>query len=71
MRINKKNLLCAMVNADMNNQKLSQETGISVNQISNIRQGRGSTYDTACKIAKALNVPVQELIDLEGSEDEQ
>lgn len=66
MKLNKKILLCAMVEADMNNQKLSQKTGISVNQISNIRQGRGSTYDTACKIAKALNISVNDLIESEG-----
>jgi len=66
MKINKQTLLCAMVKADMNNQKLSEKTGVSVNQISNIRQGRGSSYDTALKLAKALDVSVNELIESEG-----
>ena len=63
MKINKKKLLCGMINADMNNKSLSRETGISVNQISNIRQGRGTTYETASKISKVLGLNVMDLID--------
>ena len=63
MRINKQNLLCAMVRAEMNNQKLASRSGVSVTQISNIRQGRGSTIDTAAKLANALGVSVEELIE--------
>ena len=63
MKINKKNLLCAMVRADMNNQKLSGISGVSITQISNIRNGNNTTYETVSKIAKALCVSVSDLID--------
>ena len=63
MRIDKKNLLCAMVRADMNNQKLSDTSGISITQVSNIRNGNNTTYETVSKIAKALNVSISDLID--------
>ncbi len=66
MKINKKNLICAMVKADLNNQTLSGKAGVSVTQISNIRSGKGTTYDTALKLAKALDVPVNDLIESEG-----
>lgn len=68
MRINKQNLLCAMVRAEMNNQKLASRSGVSVTQISNIRQGRGSTIDTAAKLANALGVSVEELIERDSLE---
>lgn len=63
MKINKKNLLCAMVRADMNNQKLSNVSGVSITQVSNIRNGNNTTYETVSKIAKALNVSIADLID--------
>ena len=62
MTINKKRLLCAMIEADMNNKELSKASGISANQISNIRQGRGTTFDTALKLSKVLGVSVYSLI---------
>ena len=63
MKINKKNLLCAMVRADMNNQKLSNVSGVSITQVSNIRNGNNTTYETVSKIAKALSVSIADLID--------
>ena len=63
MKINKKELLCAMIRADMNNRKLSEASSISIGQISNIRRGRGTTYETATKLSKALNVDVWILIE--------
>ena len=65
MKINKEELLCAMVRANMTNQKLAVAAGISISQVSNIRRGKGSTYETACKLAKALNTSVEELIENE------
>ena len=62
MTINKKKLLCAMIDAEMNNAKLSEVSGVSIGQISNIRRGRGTTYDTALKLSNALGVSVFTLI---------
>ena len=75
MRIKKEKLLSAMNEARLTSQKLAEKTEMSITQISNIRNRKGgSTIDTARKIAKALNIPVDELIefdDAEGSGDEQ
>lgn len=62
MTINKKVLLCAMVLKDMNNITLSQATGISKGQITNIRRGWNTTYETANKIADALGITFNMLI---------
>lgn len=62
MTINKKVLLCAMVLKDMNNTTLSQATGISEGQITNIRRGWNTTYETANKIADALGITFNMLI---------
>lgn len=63
MKVNRKNLLCAMVRADMNNQKLSDASGISITQVSNIRNGNNTTYETISKIANALNVSLENLVE--------
>ena len=63
MKLNKKNLICAMIDAGMNNKQLSQASGVSISRISYIKNGETCLYDTAVKIAKALNIPVQSLIE--------
>ena len=65
MKLNKKVLICAMIDANMNNKELSQASGVSIARISNARNNNNITYETGCKIAKALSVPIQELIDFE------
>lgn len=55
--------MCSMIMADMNNQKLSDASGISITQISNIRNGRNTTYETLQKIADALDVNMQEIME--------
>ena len=67
MKINKDRLITAMQQAELTSQKLAEKTGMSITQISNIRNEKGgSTYDTAVKLAKALDIPVSDLIESEG-----
>ena len=68
MRINRKTLVCLMLEKDMNINQLAEKSGISRGTISSIKSGKSCTDSTVGKIAKALNVPVEQLIDLEGGE---
>lgn len=68
MNVNKKRLICSMIDSDMNNQQLSSATGLSRVQISRIRNGHGTSYESICKIAKALKVSLEYLIEEEGEE---
>jgi transcriptional regulator with XRE-family HTH domain len=63
MKIKQKELICSMLDSGMNNKRLSEISGVSLARISNIKNGDNTTYETACKIAKALNIPVLSLID--------
>lgn len=63
MKANKKKLICLMIDADMNNKRLSEVSGVSLPRISNIRNGHGTTYETISKLADALGVPVADLIE--------
>ena len=63
MKIDKKKLACSMIDAGMNNKQLSEASNVSVARISNIKNGNNTTYETVSKIAKALRVPVQDLIE--------
>lgn len=63
MVVNRKNLICSMIDSGMNNKQLSDASGVSIARISNIRNGNNTTYETVSKIAKALCVSVSDLID--------
>ena len=63
MKLNRKKILHALIDAGMNNKELSEVSGVSPSRTSMILNGQNTTYETACKIAKALNVPVVSLIE--------
>lgn len=67
MRVNRKTLVCLMLEKDMNINKLAEKSDLSRGTISSIKSGKSCTDSTAGKIAKVLNVPVEQLIDLEES----
>ena len=52
---------------DMSQAKLSEKSGVSRSIISNLEYGtrRSTTMDTLERIAKALNVTVKDLIDVD------
>lgn len=68
MRINRKTLVCLMLEKDMNVNQLAVKSGISRGTISSVKNGKSCTDLTVGKIAKALKVPVEQLIDLEGGD---
>lgn len=62
MKIDKKVLVCGMIDAGVNNRELSKLSGVSPARISNIKNGANTTFETVSKLAKALNIPIQDFI---------
>ena len=63
MKVDRKKLICSMLDSNMNNKQLSNASGVSVTRISNIRNGNNTTYETLSKIASSLKVSVDDLVD--------
>lgn len=68
MKINKQKLQIAMANACLNPYGLCEKVNIQYQTYRRISAGNDCKPATVGKIAKALKVPVEQLIDLEGSE---
>lgn len=68
MKIDKKKIICLMIDAGLNNQELSARSGVSITRVSNIKNGQNTTYETACKIANTLGVSVTDLIEESDSQ---
>ncbi|MDO5345339.1 MAG: helix-turn-helix transcriptional regulator [Lachnospiraceae bacterium] len=67
MRINRIRLVTELTKQDLTQTKLSELSGVSRATINFIKNGKSCSESTAGKIAKALNVPVEQLIDLDKS----
>ena len=66
MKVNIQKLQIAMANACMNKTELADSVGISKITVSTYLSGkRNPSLKTVGKIAKALNVPVTEIIETE------
>lgn len=66
MKINKQKLQIALATACMTAKELIEKSGLSKAATMNAITGKKVKPITVGKIAKALNVPVENLIDLEG-----
>lgn len=67
MKLSIVKLQIAMANACMNKRELAQAAGISIVSVSKYFScKRFPTPKTLGKLAKVLNVPVENLIDMEG-----
>lgn len=64
MRIDRKKLAVEMIEKDLNVIQLSKISGLSRATISNVRCGKSCSMDTVEKIAKALEVKVDDLIEV-------
>lgn len=62
MRVNRIKLITLMAEKEIKINELANSSGLARATISAIRSGKSCTYDTAVKIAKALDVPVTDLI---------
>lgn len=63
MRINRKKLIISMLDNDQTVIQLAKASGVSRVTISNVKCGKSCSNATAEKIAKALNVPVSDIIE--------
>ena len=63
MKICTKKLAIAMIEKNYNIMTLSNLANVSRNTISAIKAGKSCSGDTVLKLAKALEVPVQDLIE--------
>lgn len=63
MRIDRKKLIMAMVDRNQTALQLAEKSGVSRVTISGVKCGKSCSKTTAEKIAKALNVPVENLIE--------
>lgn len=63
MRIDRKKLVCAMIDAGMNTKQLSEKACVSRATVSYIKNGKQCNYDTAVKLACVLGVDVTEIIE--------
>jgi putative transcriptional regulator len=57
-----------MLEKDMNINDLAKKSNLSRATISSIKNGKSCTDATVGKIAKALDVPVESLINMEGGD---
>lgn len=63
MRLDRKKLACAMIDANMNTKQLAEKASVSRPTACSIKNGKSCSYDTADKLAMALGVDVAELIE--------
>ncbi|HBV51654.1 MAG TPA: XRE family transcriptional regulator [Clostridiales bacterium] len=63
MRINRKKLAITMINADLSVSKLVERSELSRATVSAIKNGKSCQAATAMKLAKALNVELEELLE--------
>ena len=63
MRINRKKLLVAMLDANLNQKQLAEVVGVSRATINNVSCGRSCSDKTAYGIADALNFELKQIIE--------
>ena len=61
-KVDRKAVLMRLVELDLNQKKLAHKAGITPQSISNIMIGRAARAMTIAKIAKALDIPMENLI---------
>lgn len=65
MRLKKNMLKHIMVDRDLKLRQLQEISGVSKQTLSAVSNGKSCSYETAVKLAKALNLDVMELIESE------
>ena len=64
MRIDRVKLITEMARADLNGKQLGELAGISRATVSSVKCGKRCSEETASKIARALGVDVEELLEV-------
>lgn len=63
MRLEKKKLTCGLIDRDFTQKELAKKTGLSQVTVSSIMCGRSCTYETGKKIADALGMKLEDLLE--------
>lgn len=63
MRIDRIKLSTELVKQDLTQTRLAEISGVSRVTINGIKSGRSCSDESAIKIAKALNVPIEKLLE--------
>ena len=66
MKLDNRELRHLVIDLDIDQTQLAEKSGLSRGAINNIFCGRACSASTAQKIAEALGVPLEELIENEG-----
>lgn len=67
MKIDSKQLRHILIDRDIGQKELSEQSGVSRTVINNVCCGRSCTSTTALKIATALEIPLEDLIENGGA----
>ena len=67
MKIDSKQLRHILIDRDIGQKQLSERSGVSIAVVNNVCNGRSCTSTTALKIATALEVPLEELVEGGGA----
>lgn len=63
MRIDRIKLVTELAKQDLTQKRLAELSGVSRATINYIRCGKSCTDEIGCKIATALNVPIEQLLE--------
>lgn len=63
MRIDRVKLVAELTRQDMTQKQLAERAGISRATVNYIKSGKNCCDDVGCKIAEALNVPIEQLLE--------
>ena len=67
MNIDKRKLRHIMIDRDVGQKQLAEMSGVSRAVVNNVCCGRSCTSTTAMKIAEALNIPLEDLLENGGA----
>ena len=67
MRIDNKKLRHIMIDRDVGQKQLSERSGVSIAVVNNVCNGRSCASTTAFKIADALQIPLEDLVENGGT----
>ena len=63
MRLNRMKLITELVNQDLSQTQLAEKAGISRVTLNGIKNGKSCSDKSALKIAEALNVSIEQLLE--------
>lgn len=63
MRIDRRKLVLAMMDADMNTKQVAERAKVARATVSSVKNGRSCSEQTAIRISEALQVPIEKILE--------